>query len=69
MSLEHFDRCFFWPSLLLVALNLSRNEAWIVPRTYALCDDFQGVLYNQMLTLLALFCINFYIGSFLTTIL
>ena len=26
-------RCLFWPSLLLVALNLARNEAWVAPKT------------------------------------
>ena len=33
MSLEHCGGCLFWPSLLLVALNLARNEAWVVPET------------------------------------
>ena len=47
-------QCLFWPillwvflieklkkSLLWVALNLARNETWVVPETYTLCD---GVL-------------------------
>ena len=33
MSLEHCDECLFWPSLLLLALNLARNETWVVPET------------------------------------
>ena len=26
-------RCFLWPSLLQIALNLTGNEAWVVPET------------------------------------
>ena len=33
--------CLFWPSLLLMALNLARNEAWVVPET-CLCDGVLG---------------------------
>ena len=33
MSLEHCSPCLFWTSLLRVALNLARNEAWVVPET------------------------------------
>ena len=33
MSLEHFREFLFWPSLLLVTVNLARNEAWVVQRT------------------------------------
>ena len=36
MSFEHNGGCLFWPGLLLVALNLARNEAWVVPK--ALCS-------------------------------
>ena len=34
MFLEHFGGCLSWPSLLLLALNLARNEAWVVPETF-----------------------------------
>ena len=33
MSLEHCGGFQFLPSLLLVPLNLARNEAWVIPRT------------------------------------
>ena len=33
MSLEHCGVCLFWSGLLLVVLNLARNEAWVVPET------------------------------------
>ena len=33
MSLEHCGGFLFCPSLLLVSLDLARNEDWVVPRT------------------------------------
>ena len=33
MSLEHCGGCLFWPRLLLMALNLARIEACVVPRS------------------------------------
>ena len=36
MSLEHCNGVFFWPSLLRIALNVARTEAWLVSE--ALCS-------------------------------
>ena len=36
MSSKHCSRCLFWPKFLLLALNLARNETWVVPRTCSL---------------------------------
>ena len=44
MSLKHCGGCLFWPSLLLVALSLARNEAWVVPETLFSLRWFARVL-------------------------
>ena len=57
MSLEHCGGCLFWPSLLLLALNLTRNEAWVVPET----SLFDGVLgCFQLSRSLVLLIFNFF---------
>ena len=54
-------QCLFWPSSLLVALNLARNKAWVAP----------GTLFSLLwclrvfLTFLVDFCFNLYIGNLL----
>ena len=57
MSLERCDVCLSWPSLLLQALSLVRNDDLVVPRTLyngvLVCFNFQGVFHNYFFTFLA----------------
>ena len=41
--LEHCGGCLFWPSLLLLTLNLARIEAWVVPETLCILRWCAGV--------------------------
>ena len=75
MSLEHCGRSLFWPSLLLVDLNLARNEAYVLPEKLCSLRWCLGVFstFKESCVInfyfLALLSLNLYIGNFLTTIL
>ena len=55
MSLGHCGGCLFWPSLLLVAMNLGRNAGRVVPE--GLC--FLPRCVEKFLTLKESFVLNF----------
>ena len=48
MSLEHCGRCLFWPSLLLVALNLAQMRPGMFQEHYALCDHSYYPIKNTL---------------------
>ena len=47
MSLENFITFLFWPGLMLVDLKLAGNEAWVVEKNYALCNDAYYANYKR----------------------
>ena len=69
-------RYLFWSSLFRFALNFARNEACVVPKTSCslrwclrVFSTFKESCIIRFYLFLALFCFNYFIGNFLTTIL